>query len=203
MIRQSHYVTMTDQELAREVMRGNQNACTFLVLKYQKLVFHIVRRSMNPSQPVEDICQDVFLKVLRNISGWRGDSKLSTWIATIAYNTAMSHVKREQIKKAVLKEGDAERTLRDQESVAAAKGLESGEVRDLLLMSIDALPVNYRTVLTLFYLEEFSYREIEAITGMPEGTIKSYLFRAKFLLRGKLEKIERNEKASIFTDING
>ena len=65
---------------------------------------------------------------------------------------------------------------------------------------IESLPVNYRTVLTLYHLEEFSYKEIEKITGMPEGTIKSYLSRARKLLKGKLEKVVEIEKTNIFVD---
>jgi RNA polymerase sigma-70 factor (ECF subfamily) len=63
---------------------------------------------------------------------------------------------------------------------------------------IEKLPVQYRTVLTLFHLEEFSYKEVEEITGMPEGTIKSYLSRARKLLKDKLEKVIELEKTNIF-----
>lgn len=65
---------------------------------------------------------------------------------------------------------------------------------------IETLPVNYRTVLTLFHLEEFSYKEIEEITGMPEGTIKSYLSRARKILKGKIEKVARLKQTNIFAD---
>ena len=65
---------------------------------------------------------------------------------------------------------------------------------------IEELPVQYRTVLTLFHLEEFSYKEIEEITEMPEGTIKSYLSRARKILKEKLEKVVEIEKTNIFTD---
>ena len=69
-----------------------------------------------------------------------------------------------------------------------------------MLDLIESLPVNYRTVLTLFHLEEFSYKEIEQITGMPEGTIKSYLSRARKMLKEKLEKVAEREKTNIFVD---
>ncbi len=65
---------------------------------------------------------------------------------------------------------------------------------------IEGLPVHYRTVLTLYHLEEFSYKEIEEITEMPEGTIKSYLSRARKILKEKLEKVVEIEKTNIFTD---
>ena len=68
------------------------------------------------------------------------------------------------------------------------------------MQKIEELPVQYRTVLTLFHLEEFSYREIEEITGMPEGTIKSYLSRARNILKEKLEKLAISEKTNIFTE---
>ena len=79
------------------------------------------------------------------------------------------------------------------------KVVEREEAKKYLMEFIEKLPVQYRTVLTLFHLEEFSYREIEEITGMPEGTIKSYLSRARKLLKDKLEKMTEMEKTNIFT----
>jgi RNA polymerase sigma factor (sigma-70 family) len=76
--------------------------------------------------------------------------------------------------------------------------VEREEAKKILGEMIEKLPVNYRTVLTLFHLEEFSYKEIEEITGMPEGTVKSYLARARNLLKEKLEKIIASEKINIF-----
>ncbi len=80
------------------------------------------------------------------------------------------------------------------------KVVEKEEAKRYLMQMIESLPVNYRTVLTLYHLEEFSYKEIKEITGMPEGTIKSYLSRARKLLKGKLEKVVQIEKTNIFVD---
>lgn len=90
--------------------------------------------------------------------------------------------------------------LSEQDNSLNQKIVEKQEVKKYLLQMIEELPVHYRTVLTLFHLEEFSYREIEQITGMPEGTIKSYLSRARKILKEKLERVVEMEKTNIFVN---
>ncbi len=191
---------MDDQELVKQILEGNTNAFKYLVLQHQRLVLHVVGRIVRQQEEVEDICQDVFMKVFQKIKKFRGDSKLSTWIATIAYNTSISHIRK-------LKRGEEPsfdempaliETKADEKLVG--KNLERKEIELYLLEYIEQLPVQYRTVITLFHLEEFSYKEIEKITGMPEGTIKSYLSRARKMLREKMEKFSFSEKTNIFAD---
>jgi RNA polymerase sigma factor (sigma-70 family) len=189
---------MTDAEIVKQVLNGNQNAGRFLVLNYQKLVFHIVRRILNNDAGIEDICQDVFLKVFRQLHHFRGDSKLSTWIATIAYNTSISHLKKIKDSRELRIDASGLANLKGTGSSHQESKLEMEEIKEILLKTIDTIPLHYRTLLTLFYLEEFSYQEIEKITGMPEGTIKNYLFRARYLLKCKLEKMQHYEKSPIF-----
>ena len=189
---------MTDAELVKQVLNGNQNAGRFLVLNYQKLVYHIVRRVVNTDAGAEDICQDVFLKVFNQLSRFRGESKLSTWIATIAYNTSISYLKKKKVVKELKSDSAGVLELKSPDFVHHDTKFETAEIRELLLKMIETIPVHYRTLLTLFYLEEFSYQEIETITGLPEGTIKNYLFRARYLLKCKLEKMQHHEKSAIF-----
>jgi RNA polymerase sigma factor (sigma-70 family) len=189
---------MTDTELVKQVLNGNQHACRFLVAKYQNLVNHMVRRIVLRDAYAEDICQDVFLKVFRQIKGYRGDSRLSTWIATIAFNTAITYVKKKKVRKEAGSELAGLSDLPQGGSLEPVNSFESEEIKLLLLKTIETIPVHYRTLLTLFYLEEFSYLEIEKITGMPEGTVKSYLYRARSILKCKLEKIQENERSAVF-----
>ena len=175
---------MDDTELINQIINGNMNAFTFLVNRYQKLVVHITGRLIQRHEELEDVCQDVFLKVYQNLGKYRNESKLSTWIATIAYNTSINYLRK-------FKKGDEVNS----DNVSAFERLpdfsaDEYEKEDLyryVREQIERLPVQYRTVLTLYHLEEFSYQEIEKITGMPEGTVKSYLFRAKALLKEKLK----------------
>lgn len=190
---------MTDSELRRQVLNGNQHACRFLVAQYQELVNHIVRRILLRNEDAEDICQDVFMKVFSKMAKFRGDAKLSTWIATIAYNTSLTHLKRMKIMKETALDHPAILSVPEKDNFASGVHFESDEIKRILLETIETIPVHYRTILTLFYLEEFSYHEIEQITGMPEGTVKNYLYRARFLLKCKLEKIQEHERTTVFT----
>lgn len=175
---------MNEAELIGQILSGNMNAFTFLVNRYQKLVVHITGRLIQRQDELEDVCQEVFLKVYQNLGKYRNECKLSTWIATIAYNTSINYLRK-------FKKGDTissdEIPVMTNISDAGTVDFERIDLHQYVRSQIELLPVQYRTVLTLFHLEEFSYQEIEQITGMPEGTVKSYLFRAKALLKEKLK----------------
>jgi RNA polymerase sigma-70 factor (ECF subfamily) len=190
---------MSDAELVQQILNGNSNAFRFLVAKHQRLVLHVVGRIVQRQEDVEDICQEVFMKVYSKIGKFRGDAKLSTWIARIAYNTSISHLRKEDRAELSYDERPALVAGETDESTHH-QPVETAEIKSYLMLKIEELPVQYRTVLTLFHLEEFSYREIEEITGMPEGTIKSYLSRARKILKEKLEKVAEIEKTNIFTE---
>jgi len=175
---------MNDAELIKQILNGNMNAFTFLVNRYQKLVVHITGRLIQRQDELEDVCQEVFLKVYQNLGKYRNECKLSTWIATIAYNTSINYLRK--FKKGIEENTDDEAALRNW-SEHQINDFEKTDLHRYLRDQIELLPVHYRTVLTLYYLEEFSYPEIVQITGMPEGTIKSYLFRAKALIKEKLK----------------
>lgn len=177
-------ISMNDSELITQILNGNMNAFTFLVNRYQKLVVHITGRLIQRHDELEDVCQEVFLKVYQNLGKYRNECKLSTWIATIAYNTSINYLRK--FKKGDEVDPDDSAALRNLTDYKS-DDFEKADLHRYIREQIENLPVHYRTVLTLFHLEEFSYQEIEQITGMPEGTIKSYLFRAKALLKEKIK----------------
>ena len=109
---------------------------------------------------------------------------MSTWIATIAYRHAINHLRKKKIEIADLPEDEkfAERFIADSNP---SEVVEENELEMLVMKMIDQLPAQYRVVLTLYHLEDMNYAEIGATTGMPEGTVKNYLFRARQLLREK------------------
>ncbi len=191
---------MKDAELVQQVLNGNSNAFRFLVLNHQRLVIHIVGRIVQQQEEIEDICQEVFMKVFQKLKKFRGDSKLSTWIATIAYNTSISHLRRNNRYEEASYDEFPGLISGETAGLSTSGKVEKEEATKYLMQLIEQLPVHYRTVLTLFHLDEFSYAEIEQITKMPEGTIKSYLSRARKLLKEKVEKIVDLEKTNIFVD---
>ena len=191
--------SMNDSELISQILNGNMNAFTFLVNRYQKLVVHITGRLIQRHDELEDVCQEVFLKVYQNLGKYRNECKLSTWIATIAYNTSINYLRK--FKKGDEVNPDDSAALRNLTEYRS-DDFEKADLHRYLRDQIELLPVQYRTVLTLFHLEEFSYQEIEQITGMPEGTIKSYLFRAKALLKEKLKFVVDEDSLKLVKEIS-
>lgn len=190
---------MDDPELIRQILKGNMNAFTFLVTRYQKLVVHITGRLIQRQDELEDVCQDVFMKVYQNLGKYRNECKLSTWIATIAYNTSINYLRK--FKKGEEVNPDDSVALRNLTDFKT-DNYERTDLHRYIREQIELLPVHYRTVLTLYHLDEFSYQEIELITGMPEGTVKSYLFRAKALLKEKLKFVVDENSLITVKEIN-
>jgi RNA polymerase sigma-70 factor (ECF subfamily) len=190
---------MSDNELISQILSGNRNAFTFLVNRYQKLVVHIAGRVIQRQEELEDVCQEVFIKVYQNLGKYRNECKLSTWIAAIAYNTGINYLRK--FKKWDEVNPDDSLALRNLSDFGSTS-YETADLHRYIRDQIELLPVQYRTVLTLFHLEEFSYQEIEQITGMPEGTVKSYLFRAKALLKEKLKNIVDENSLKMVEEIS-
>lgn len=175
-----------DKRLVEKILTGDTTAFTELVEKYQNLVAHLVFRMLPRSADHEDLCQDVFIKIYRNLGYFHFEARLATWIAKITVNTCVNYLKK---KKASLyadfNTGD------DLDALPAhfAGPEDEAEQKDTashLKELIELLPVHYRTILTLFHLEEMSYQEICEVTALPEGTVKNYLFRARKLLKERL-----------------
>lgn len=179
---------MEDQQLVQDVLRGDSKAYISLIEKHQLLVLHMISRVVDNDQDREELCQDVFLKVYDGLGSFSGNSKLSTWIATISYRTAINFAKKKSRKK-------SEEEL---DNIAFKVGkldnrFENDDFNVFIREIIDQMPESYRVVLTLFYLDGFSYPEIIEITGKPEGTVKNYLFRAKQKLRILVQPYIGNE----------
>jgi len=190
---------MNDQELISQILKGNMNAFTFLVNQYQKLVIHITGRLIQRQDELEDVCQEVFMKVYQNLGKYRNECKLSTWIATIAYNTSINYLRKFKKGNEINPEDCTElRNLSENNPI----DFERTDLHRYIHEQIDLLPAQYRTVLTLYHLEEFSYQEIEQITGMPEGTVKSYLFRAKAILKEKLKFVVNENSLRTIKEIS-
>ncbi len=176
-----------EKRRVRQILAGDTPEFQHLVENYQKLVAHIVFRMIPNASEREDICQDIFLKVYQNLSHFRFESKLSTWIGRIAYNTCINVLEK---KKAVLFDDFAagDQSILDY-SMPENSPLKLAEKDDLSIRiqkEIEKIPVHYKTILTLYHLEEMSYAEIGEIMNLPEGTVKSYLFRARKHLKERL-----------------
>jgi RNA polymerase sigma-70 factor (ECF subfamily) len=176
-----------DQLIVSQIVSGQKDLFRLLVRQYEKAVFAMGLSFFRNHEDASDFTQDVFLKAYRNLSGFEGRSRFSTWLYKIAYNTAINEVNRrkeyhslaeEDMDKLVSSIDTPERiTLRNaaKEAVLAAK---------------EELPERFRVCIDLYFFYDRSYQEIEAITGFPVNTVKSHVFRAKILLKEKLELLK-------------
>jgi RNA polymerase sigma factor (sigma-70 family) len=176
-----------DRTLVKNVMAGDMQAFRLLIHQHERLVGHMIGRIVKKEQEVEELCQDVFLKVYDKIGEFNFQSKLSTWIATIAYRHAINHLRKEKVVFSDLPDEEQFTTsfveAENPESLAEAEDMDS-----FVMKLIDELPVQYKTIITLYHLQSLSYQEMCEITGLPEGTVKNYLFRARNLLKDKVKK---------------
>jgi RNA polymerase sigma factor (sigma-70 family) len=179
---------MSDIKLQiQKILTGDKSAFQTLVEEHQRLVSHIVFRMVSNREDREDTCQEVFLKIYQNLGKFRSESKLSTWIAKIAYNACLNHL--EKRKLLLFDDLSSEEQSKDRfaENVHRPDQLtDEKEISSLLQAEIDKLPIHSRAILTLYHLDGMSYNEIGEILNLPEGTVKSYLFRARRLLKERL-----------------
>ena len=180
---------MTDeQKQIQDILEGNKKAFSELIDRYKRLVSHIVYKIVKGSEDRQDLCQDVFIKVYQNLEGFKGDCKLSSWIGRIAYNTALNYMEK---KRPELWEDISPATTLDSLPNSSMLLDEAYANKDMVIKideEIRQLPAPYNVIVALYHLDEMSYQEIAEITGMPNGTVKSYLFRARRLLRERLGK---------------
>jgi len=176
-----------DKLLIEKILAGDKIAFQAFVEEYQRLVSHIVFRMISNREDREDTCQEVFLKIYQNLSSFRSESKLSTWIAKIAYNTCLNYLeKRKLLLLDDLSIGEQSLASFSENNPRPDELTDERELTFLLKTEIEKMPVHFRTILTLYHLEGMSYNQIGKITGLPDGTVKSYLFRARRLLKERL-----------------
>jgi len=176
-----------DRALVARVLRGEEKAQKALIRQHQRLVTHMVGRLIKQGEDREEICQDVFLKVFERLSEFTFQSKLSTWIATIAYRHAINHLRKQRMAFEEFPE-DEHWMERFVERNDPAQMLAAQDEEERVLCFVQELPAAYRNILTLYHLDGMSYAEIGSVMNLPEGTVKSYLFRARNLLKEKLIK---------------
>jgi RNA polymerase sigma-70 factor (ECF subfamily) len=173
---------LTDAEMVARCLDGNEDACAALVDAYKDLVFGVISQVISDRAAVEDLAQEVFLKVHKGLPTFRGDAKLSTWIYRIVRNVCADASKRLRQTNASLDERDEEGRLRREPAVADA-AFEAMERRDRLEKAIACLSVEQRFLISAHYFAGQQYQELADIMDMPIGTVKTLLHRAKNRLR--------------------
>lgn len=184
----------TDQQLVERVQQGDKNAYNFLVIKYQNKVASLVSRYVNNPGDVPDVTQDAFIKAYKALATFRGESAFYTWLYRIAVNTAKNYLVAQgrrppatdlDVMEAEIFDGNE--ALRESSSPEAVTL--SNEIKTVVFSTIDNLPEDLRTAITLRELEGMSYEEIADIMDCPVGTVRSRIFRAREAIDKKIQPL--------------
>lgn len=192
--------TLTDKQLVDRVLHGDTRSFALIIQKTEALVAQIVFKMINHAEDRKDLAQDIFFKVYRNLSGFRFQAKLSTWIGQIAYNTCLNHLERKKLVIIPTEHDDEDDEFRSRRFELPDHGhdpemqFSKKQLSQVLKSGMECLQPVYRTLISLYHQEEMSYEEIGQITRLPEGTVKNYLFRARKALKENiLTKFKKEE----------
>jgi RNA polymerase sigma-70 factor (ECF subfamily) len=177
---------LSEAELVEACRNGSSVAFAELVNRYKNLVFGVISQVVSDRSRVEDLAQEVFLKVHRGLPSFRGDAKLSTWIYRIVRNVCSESSTRLHVMVSI-DERTEDGRLRYEPS-AADRAFSDLERRDLLEKAITRLPVDQRFLISAHYFGGQQYHELADILEMPMGTVKTLLHRAKQRLREMIEQ---------------
>ena len=166
-----------DQTLVSAALGGRPDAFGALVERYDRAVYHLAFRTLRDREEARDATQEAFFKAYRSLKTFKPGAKFSTWVFAIAYHACCDRLaRRKRYSGEELPERADPAAGPEQQAVA-------GDEARRLRAAIEALPQKYRTVITLYHLQGRQYDEIADVLGIPMGTVKTHLFRAKEQLR--------------------
>ena len=177
----------SDGDLVALTLRGEREAFATLVERYDRAVYHLAYRTLHDVEEARDATQEAFFKAFRSLRTFKPGSKFSTWIFAITYHGCCDRLNRRKRYSGEELPERADSAPGPEHQVIALD--EASRLR----AAIDALPEKYRAVVTLFHLQGRQYEEIAGVLGLPMGTVKTHLFRAKEQLRRLLSGTEVTE----------
>jgi len=183
-----------DQDLVRRVQKGDKKAFDILVRKYQNKVVNLISRYVHDPNESVDVAQEAFIKAYRALPNFRGDSAFYTWMYRIAINTAKNYLVAQgrRLPLAAVDTQEAEQfegesTLKEYDTPENL--MQKDDVERTILDTIEQLPEDLRTAITLRELEGLSYEEIAEAMACPVGTVRSRIFRAREAIDKKLRPL--------------
>jgi len=183
--------TLADGELVKTAIAGREASFEELVRRYQRPIAAYVYRMVGDYDAALDLTQEVFIKVYNSLARYRSEFKFSTWIYKIAHNAAIDHLRRYAVREQAVTSGfDTERrdTPVEGRRLSPEQESERKERRSEVELVVEMLPRAYRELIVLRHSHDLSYDEIAEVTGLPLGTVKNRLFRAREAMRDLLIK---------------
>jgi RNA polymerase sigma-70 factor (ECF subfamily) len=187
------FAAVGDCELVTRAIAGRDDSFEELVRRYQRPLVSYVYRMTGNYESALDLTQEVFIKVYGSLARYRPEYKFSTWIYRIAHNTAIDHLRRHSTREQELEVATPEGDTYEKPYASSAPTPEENSVRAERRAEIEdvigSLPASYRELIVLRHAHDLSYDEIAEVTGLPLGTVKNRIFRAREAMR--LPLVER------------
>tara|TARA_R110001592_G_scaffold17135_5_gene72615 strand:+ start:30928 stop:31512 length:585 start_codon:yes stop_codon:yes gene_type:complete len=178
---------LTDENYIEKILKGDSNTFAFLIDKYKDMVFTLAIKMVKNREVAEEVSQDAFLKAYKYLPKFKGDSKFSTWLYKIAYNTSLDALKKNSNQRDNV--AIDEITVNYISSVETVlDGIEREERAVIINDCLEQLPKDEKVILLFFYFKELSLKEIIAITSMSEANVKVKLHRARKKLLSIVKK---------------
>jgi RNA polymerase sigma-70 factor (ECF subfamily) len=182
---------VTDADLVRKTLSGKTEAYNVLVQRYQRQVYNLAYRMLGNADDAGDLVQDTFLRAYGALASFRQDASFLTWLYKIASNLCIDQMRSRKSRGALsldveLEEGRepmADRTQGPEETTVR------GAVANIVHKEVMNLPERYRIVVVMRHLQGMSIEEIAEDLDLPSGTVKTHLFRAREMLRGRLKPV--------------
>lgn len=198
-------VEVRERALIWAIQNGQPDAWRDLLQPYQRRLIGICRRLVGP-QDVEDCVQEAFVRIIEGLAGFDGRARFSTWVYRVAMNVCLSRARAEKVRRHASLDASAEadrsggqrRPVLDRASEARQRELQAGERielqerREQVARALGRLSPEQRIILVLRDVEGMDYEQVAEVLGVPVGTVKSRLFRARAALRAEIEAEEKN-----------
>ena len=178
-----------ESRLIKKAKSGNLEAFEQLILQYEKRIYNYCYRMTNSQEDAEDLAQEIFIKVYKNLKSFKGNSKFSTWIYRIAYNTCIDKYRKKEVATVSLTlnsdEEEKEIDLPSNDPLPEER-IVSREEYDVVCECISELKPEYKNAVILRDIQNYTYDEIAEILNIHLGTVKSHISRGRASLRDAL-----------------
>ena len=171
-------MTNNDQKIINQILEGDSSAFSVLVDNYKDLVFTLAMRMIKNREEAEEVSQDTFIKVYKSLNKFKGNSKFSTWIYRVAYNTCLDRLKKLKREYNVVAIDEfTEHQVKTLDN--ALDKMEAQEHKQKIQECLQLLPSDDSFLLTLYYFEDQSLEEISKVVGLTANNVKVKLFRSR------------------------
>ena len=171
---------LSDEQLVAEIRENNKELYSEIMRRYQTKLSHYLKKFFRSQDELDDVLQEVFIKVYRNLYGFDIEKKFSSWIYRITHNEAINHLKKNSKKNISLDETEWE--IID-EKLDLPSHVDSVQLREKIQVALSELKEKYREPLILYYFEQKTYEEISDILHLPRNTVGILIMRGKSKLK--------------------